>query len=914
MADEPQAPAPGNAPPPLNRLVDELVEQTFDVAKLSRIERLVGNAVQWALVNVIGVVLSMGSKIGVFIASSLAQAENESQRDFNKLAAVAIKDMFGVEVPNLTSTRGQGGNTAAADAVGEALFKAFQGQARGAGAGAGGIEPSDAPAKAFLSSMAQLALEGWLEGWIMEALSLGQLETFGDLDDTISHVLGLGRASAAVHGPLVKHMIVTPLEWKLLKEHRPSLLSASQVARQFARGKWDWPDVLEELARQGYSEERIDAIINEQRRFISLEDVATLAHRIDRATFDPEAYLADMGYQPADATALLLARQTRQIDQQERQLADAYVAAFVAGDIDEGKFLAGIDGIRMPPEETAHYRRLGSLRAGFKSTTLSDSEARDAVRERLTTFAWYRAYLRDRGFTPEAIDVKELLLKREIDRAADVAQLRAEQAADRAAEQAAADAARAARVAAQAVAAALPAYAEVRRAFVRGIVPRERLELAIATAHPGIAPADASALAGDADLDRAQYLEAQAARAAALAADADQGLPLSTLEASVVRGITSLDAYDRELVRRGFDEANRRILVELVRGRLADQAAATAAKERAAAKAALAGISLPEFSRAVRLGLRTPAELDAVLRQLETPDIERALILDLLQSDVTRDEAARTARAKADAQAAARAINLPLRRRAVLKGIRSREQFAADLAAAGVDLEARELELELLAIELEEHQAARDRAAALELERRDRELERLEPSLSLAQMERAVKLGILVPDDLRAYLGARNYTPADIETIVAIVVADVPDLRAAQRLNTEAIGAVARKGLNLPALERAVARGLRTLDDYRAALESQGYGLDDRELLAQLLEERVALDVDALRATVATALATVEDAPTIAELELATLDGSVDAGVVQSFLISIGVPRDVALVYLRLIMSFGADASDGGAP
>src|SRR3954464_4136957 len=106
MADEPVVPAPGSPPPPLNKLVEELVEQSFDPQKLSRWERLIGNALQWALTNVIGVVLSLGAKIGVLFASSLADAENNNQAAFNELARVAIKDMFGVDAPALTNARG----------------------------------------------------------------------------------------------------------------------------------------------------------------------------------------------------------------------------------------------------------------------------------------------------------------------------------------------------------------------------------------------------------------------------------------------------------------------------------------------------------------------------------------------------------------------------------------------------------------------------------------------------------------------------------------------------------------------------------------------------------------------------------------------------------------------------------------
>lgn len=911
MADL-EIPEPDGTPPKLDRLVEDLVERTFSIQKLGRLERVIGNALQWAATNVIGVVLNMAAKIGVFLAGSIADAENQNQEGFNALARVAIQDMFGVDVPALASSRGSGGNKAAADAVGTALFQAFSGQTGAATAPEGGLQPTDAPAKAFLSSMAQLALEGWLEGWLVEALSLGQLETFGDLDDTISHVLGLGRASAAVHGPLVRHLIVEPLEWKLNREHRPALLSPSAVARQFARGKWDWPDVLEELARQGFSEERIDAIINEQRRFISIEDIGILSHRIDATTFDASAYLADMGYQPADANALLLARATRQIDAQEKQLADVYVSALVAGDLDEGRFHAGIDAIRMPPEETAHYHRLGALRRELAVTPIADGDAREAVKLHLQTFAWYRNYLQRRGFDQDGIDTKELLLRAEIDRDVDAAELRKRQAADRVKEQAAAAAERAARVASKALADALPAYAEIRRAFVRGIVPRERLELAIATTHPGIAAPDAAALMADAELDHTAFLEQQAAHAAALAGDTDKALPLATLETSVLRGILSLDAYDRELVLRQYSDDSRRILVELLRGRLADLESAAHAKAAADARARLRGVSLADFTRAVRLGLRSEGELDQFLQELDTPDVQRALILDLLRSDMARDAEARAARVAADAAAKARSINLPLRRRAVLKGLRSIEEYGADLAAAGVPLDARQLELGLLQVEIDDAAAARARVELLEAQRAERERAAAEPSLTLAQTERAVKLGLLAPDDLRAWLGARNYSVEDIEILVASVVDDVPELRAAQRVNADAIGAVSRKGLDLPALERAVSRGLRSIADYRAELSARGYSGDDLTLLVQLLSEKIALDVDALRAKVQTAIATVEDPPTIAELDQAAIDGTVDLATLQRFLVSAGVARDVALVYLRLVQTFGADATNGG--
>lgn len=901
MADDDDIPPPDAPPPPLNGLVDELVDQVYDVKKLTRWEKLIGNAIKVAGVALIGVVVRMAGQIGAFLATLILKAENENQDTFNELARVAILDMFNVDV-NVNASRGQGGNQAAADAIGAALITAFSGQARGGGpTGENGLEPTDEPAKAFLSAMAQMALENWLTGMLGELVSLGVLEQLGDLDDTLSHVLGLGRASAAVHGPLVRHLITTPLEWKVNKEHRPSLLSPSTVARQWARGKWDWPDVEEELARQGWSTERIDAIINEARRFISIEDVGRIAHRVDTATFDPKAYLADMGYAQSDADAVLLAQSIARLDTRESQLANVLVSALVAGDITPDRFIGEIDKLRLPAEDAEHFKRLAELRVDVALTPLSDGDARAAVKENLQTFAWYRAYLARRGYDQDGIDTKELLLRREIDDQASADELRARQAADRAAAKAESDAARAARVAEKARVDALPAYSDVRRAYVRGLVPIERLQQAISDAHPGIAPPDAAALVADAQSDRDTYVANQAAHAAALARDTDPALPLATLERSVLDGITSIDAYDRELARRKYSDENRRILVALLQGRIDDQAAATAAKAAAEARARARGVSLADMERAVRLGLRTPADLAQLLDVLQTPDVEKGLVLDLLQSDMQRDADAAEKRATADAAAKARAINLPLRRRAVLAGVRSRDDYVQDLIDAGVSLENRSLELQLLDVELGDAAAAAARRAAIEADRAAKEQATAEPTLTLAQTEHAVKLGVLAPDDLRSFLTSRGYDPADVETLVASVVAEIPDLRTADQATAADTTRATAKGIDLPSLERAVLRGVRSVVDYRAELARAGFDQDAVALRAQLLAEKVGVDLDALRKKVETALATVDGGPTVAEIDDAIRQGAVDDVSTQQFLVSIGIARDVALVYARLI-------------
>jgi hypothetical protein len=901
------------ATPSLQQLVEYFVSLLVSPGATKAYETAITNAITKAGRVVRGAEIQASSLIaellGDFLAGLEAQIEPVVAPFLSKLAG----HLIGVEVP-IAELR----KSAAAEeegiigrATSDLAFKLFAPPE-------GPIEPGDAGARRMLGSLAQLTFNGWFEATALEMLvtlfpDMDSFESIAELPHELVNSLGLSRLARTGLRPLARIVVAKPIEWKLNKEHTPELLSAAQVTRQWKRGRWDWPDVLEELARQGFSEERIDAIINEASKFESASDVALYARRVDRATFDPIAYLGDAGYDKAEANFALTIETAKRLEARERQLSDAIGAAYVSGDIDAGRLQAEIAKLRMVPEDAEHAIRLATLRRELAVTPISDGEAREAVKLELLSFAQYRGYLKQRGFDDFGIATKELLLRKEIDQAASAEELKARQAADRAAEKAQSEAERAARLAEKAKAEALPAYADVRRAFVRGLVELDRLEEAIQDAHPGIAPGDAAALITEAQQDRAAYLEQQKAHAEALARDTDKALPLATLERSVLEGITSVEQLDAELARRQYSEEARRIEIALVRGQLADQAAAKLAKDRAEKLAKARGVSLADMERAVRLGLRTPADLAALLDQLETPAIEKGLIVDLLASDMARDKEAEKKRQAADRAAAAKAIDLPLRRRLVLRGARTVEEYSADLAAAGVSLENRSLELQLLELELRDASAAAARRQALEEQQAAKEAASAESGLTLAQVEHAVKLGILEPADLRSYLELRNYTADDIETLVASVVAEVPDLRAGDTARAAATKELAAAGVDLAALERAVLRGLRSIDDYRSELERRGRDADTITLLVELLTEKLGVNLDALRAKVSAKLAGVENPPTIAEIDQAIRAGAVDDPSVQQFLTSIGVARDVALVYARLVRLVDDSAGAGGS-
>jgi hypothetical protein len=78
--------------------------------------------------------------------------------------------------------------------------------------------------------------------------------------------------------------------WHVNKLYRPELLSTALAVRQFTRGKWTREQLDEELARQGWSADRVDALIHDGTQ--RLGDGTIKALRAENALDDPRGRAA----------------------------------------------------------------------------------------------------------------------------------------------------------------------------------------------------------------------------------------------------------------------------------------------------------------------------------------------------------------------------------------------------------------------------------------------------------------------------------------------------------------------------------------------------------------------------------------------------------------------------------------------
>jgi hypothetical protein len=799
-----------------------------------------------AIGDIIGVILSTAftalAPIGVGMAKGMADAEGYIAPAFSDWAADGINDVFGTNISSgsFANARGGGGRSGAGNAVGHALMD----QLRGAN---GPIAPSDEAAAKFVSAMAGIAIEDWFKGWFFEVLSslvpqldVGKIENYGALGEKVAQILGLGRISRRVLSPLVDASIVTPFEWQCNKTYQPRLLTPSEAARQVARGRWERERGIEELARQGYSNDRIEAIFNAQRRFFSAADVRTFVNREHWTRDQGIAHLRDQGYEEQTALDALRLEGLRRIDQLEDSIASAVIAAYADGRIDRGQFVGLLNDAISVSSERALLTELADTRRALNVRRLSLSQVEAMVKSGVANMLDYRAAARRDGYPEGDILFLELQLRYEMDKATDIEAARAAALEERALEQqrkaAAADARRQQLEAERALQRRGP-LSRLEAAAVRGLIPLSRVEEVLT---PEYDPDTVGILLDLVEARRADYV-AQQERATRVSAGATaRGLNVGELRGALFAQIITVDEFRQRLEQIGLSGDDAAILTATAAADLAARLEAGQVRGEATAVAARRRIDLPRFEVLVRRGARTVTQYDALLADLGFDDVDRAAMVELLQLKIAEDAAARAARDRAAAALEQRGLSLEQLERAVILGVKTSDDYARFLLEQSFTTDAQIALVALLRDRVDEANAARARRQASEGGSGGL-------ALPIATVRRAARLGVIAPDVYTARLAADGYDADDIAIDLELLLLEIAEVQAARATRDEAERAAAVRQLSLADVERAVKRGLAPVEAYRARASELGYRDTDLELLVTLLVDELA-ELEASRA------------------------------------------------------------------
>lgn len=856
----------------------------------------------------VGLGIAMMAPIGVGFAKAIATSEDIVAPQMADVAAAAVSDIFGTDIPASTFSqkRNRDGRQRASDTLGAGVLNAIRGNA-------GAVEPSEAGAQRYLGFVINMALEGWYQGWMLEFLTsmvpqvqIGNIESFAGLDDVMSQTLGLGRMSRSVIRPLLDATVVTPLKWQVNKTYRPELLSTGLLSLMYARGAWSFEKVSEELARQGYSDDRIAALLTQGLKYHSAADLDLL---VRSGQYDPATatdHLRNQGWLEHHAQEELDLEKLKRIASFERAMANAAVSAFADGRIGEAMLGEFTTGATIDAQEKAQLVELAHARSILGRRPLTSGEAEQAVKAGILSMSDYRRALVREGRDDEAVVVLELLLRRELDKASDIEDLKKRQAAERAAEKQARDAAMAARKAEVEKERALRrrgAEADLERAVVRGLVPIVRLEeLYVARYDPDTVRILLELVTDD----RLAYVAQQQKRIEAEKRVPVRRAELGDLEAAVMANVLSLAEFRTRLAQLHFDAADAALLADTLAARKADADFAKAKRAQAEEAAKIRRVNLGTFEQLVRRGHRSLADYGALLEDLGFDVAAVAAMRELLQLQIDDDARARAERAAAEARLKIKGLSIEQLRRAVLLKVKTIDDYQAFLVEQGFTTDAQLVLLAELRADVAEADAARQRRDAAERARR-------EPAISVGDVARAARLGLIPMQVYIDRLTRDGYSADDIAIETDLLVHEMADI-AAQRERRERAEAAAReKGLSLADVARQVKAKLVPIGAYTSAAIGAGFTAAAADALTELLAHELATIEAAARRRAALAEQLPERDLALGQFEAAVVGDLMSLDDFFANVVGLGYDEDeAALLRALLVVKLEAKAAAAG--
>lgn len=853
-------------PPDLQGFAKTIVNNLVSVENLERAAKSLEPVLIKIVEVLVGTIIGVAAPVASVFAEGIVNAENNNSAAFERLTRVALKDITGVDANLSPGLGGRDGRSGGARNVGAGILKALSGIS-GGGSGTGGtLAPGTQAAEDYLTFVVQMAIEGWLTGTIGELVTLGAVENLGDLDDALANSLGLARTSRAVMRPFINTTVALPAQWQMNKTYRPELLSASLAVKMFNRKRWTKEQMMEELARQGFSDDRIEALMQdaEQKPPLALVMKALQFEYVNAD--DVRTYLSEQGYPDTAATFIIEMQEVESIGNFQRDLADAAAAAYVARRITPGKFYQLLNDAGIPQRDMNRLRELSELKRAVNVKPLNEADAETAAKRKIISIPEYRQVLQDLGYSDNAIYVKELLLQGDINDTAQKERAAAARARELADEKAAKLAAAEERKRQLELERAVtePSLGMVERFVTRGYWDFQ--QYADYLRSEKYDSTTISALVADAEQARINYVAQQAERAEAERRAATRTIGLATLESAVLRGHATMADYRQRLTNDKYIAADVATLVAVLQDRIDEQKELEDRRREAEARAHDKGLSAAQFEQSVLKGVTSLSDFDAFLQSEGYPSFDRSVIVQLAAAKLDEQQAAAQRRDQVEAAAAARKVPVADIRRGVLAGVRTMADYRNALIDAHVGADDRVLLEELLQADIDAKLAAEQRRDEIAREREQR-------GLSLQQLERAVVIGAATVDDYQQELSDEGYDDDAIHTLTALLLERIQQTQRARTRRDELDAEDEGKTTTPAQVAAAVRVGIRTPTDYFNALLVNGNNEADATLLTQLLELELAEATDA-KTTRATVTADVGD-PSV---NLAQLAAAVRAG------------------------------------
>lgn len=286
-----------------------------------------------------------------FVMRLVTSIDDSAAPGIDSVVRSSLEHVFGISVGGSSPRRVAAGVNAedAARQLGKQITDSLAGTAN-ASAGSS-LQPGTAAADHFLGQMARMGIEGWVDGFVAEAVGGTHLQSVLELVPIMGEVLGLGRISRQVLMPVLKVQVQDPYLWYLNLKYRPTVLPEAAAVREYLRGKLDADGLDTTLGKLGHSPANIQALINANSKMLSLGDVDYL---VSHGTWSQEQGIQELrndGWDAGKAGLIANLAAQKRIDAHHLKVIDAAVASYVRREIELDRLNGFLTAFTLPEGE-----------------------------------------------------------------------------------------------------------------------------------------------------------------------------------------------------------------------------------------------------------------------------------------------------------------------------------------------------------------------------------------------------------------------------------------------------------------------------------------------------------------------------------------------------------------------------------
>jgi len=246
--------------------------------------------------------------------------------------------------------------------------------------------------------------------------TLGGLAPFVHLDEIreigedVAKNLGLGRLQRLALAPIVKLLLADPYQWFISEFARPKQLTAGDVVNPFSGNVMDASLIWRDLAREGYSDDKIQALLDLHRKKPGEAELLTLFEggHIDDQSFQDE--LKHLGYNDAGAGRKFEADHLKAQRPFQDEVRAAAVTAYTEGHIDRGELESIVGSMPLSADEKALVLLGADYKKKVPSKHLTLAELDTAYDQGIIDLTEWRDHLTNLGYSDDDQSILLLLM------------------------------------------------------------------------------------------------------------------------------------------------------------------------------------------------------------------------------------------------------------------------------------------------------------------------------------------------------------------------------------------------------------------------------------------------------------------------------------------------------------------------